>query len=272
MNHKLKISLIALSFLAVACQKNVNFSDVAAVNTGLANDPAGQCSVDLIEKPIPTNVLFIIDQSGSNVTGQFDSDGKGTDPEKIFRFGIMNRFIANHGSKEHLRWNLVTFAGTSAKSLVNDSGKPFTGTLAFIIQALDQFMKSKDGGFTPYKAALSKAKQLVEQNESLNPDKNSTLIAFLTDGFPTDYCANSWQTNCPGQIQENQIDEDVRKILAASSGNVKFSTIYYGPPDPPSSTRLERMAKVGGGQFVDLNQSSNIDLNDVIQVPEQNCQ
>jgi hypothetical protein len=258
-----------------ACQKN-NFTkgaeEIVPPQQQVVPNPEPQCQVNMIDKPKPTNILFIVDQSGSNVTGQYDNHGNGTDPKKTFRFGIMNRFLSEHGSKSHLSWNLVSFADKAAKSLVKDSGKPFTNGLAFIIQALDLFFKSKDGGYTPYRAALKMAQDLIAKNENIAKEQNTTLIAFITDGYPTDYCSGgSSVTNCPGQILENEIDRDVRSILSASAGEVKFSTIYYGPPDFPSSERLRRMAQVGGGQFLDLNESSNINLNDVIKVPEKTC-
>jgi hypothetical protein len=262
---------IASSFL-LACQKT-NFSKVQE-NESLPQQGAADptCQVNLIDKPKPTNILFIVDQSGSNVTGQHDNQGHGTDPKKAFRFGIINRFLSQHGSKNHLSWNLVSFAEKAAKSLVKDSDKPFTNGLSFILQALDLFFRSKDGGYTPYRAALKMAQDLIAQNELISKEKNTTLIAFITDGIPTDYCSGgSSVTNCPGKILENEIDRDVKAILASSAGEVKFSTVYYGPPDPDGTKRLKRMAQVGAGQFLDLNVDSDIDLNDVIQVPEKTC-
>lgn len=268
--RKLSFAVITTAAMSlVACQKNVNFSgsEVLPDQTQTVTDPT--CHIDMIEKPKPTNILFMVDQSGSNNTGQYNGGG-GTDPKKTFRFGILNKFIAEHGSKPHLSWNLVTFSDKTARSLIKDQ-KPFTNTLAFIIEALNAFMNTKDAGFTPYRAALKYAKELIVKHELTAKEKPTTLVAFITDGYPTDYCKKANETNCPGNILENEIDRDVSAIVSSSRGEIEFSTLYYGPPDPESSARLERMAKVGGGQFVDLNLSTNVDLNDVIHVPEKVC-
>ena len=264
---KIVLTVMAVVFLS-ACQKST-FTGDPSLNEQIAKEPT--CEINMIDKPKPTNILFIVDQSGSNMIGNGGS-GTGTDPKKTFRFGILNRFLSEHGGKNHLSWNLVSFADKSAKSLVKDSGKPFTNGLAFIIQALDLFFRAEDKGNTPYRAALTMAKNLISKNESTAKEQNTTLIAFITDGYPTDYCSGgSSVTSCPGKVLENDIDRDVASIVEASSGEVKFSTIYYGPPDLSSTSRLQRMARVGNGQYLDLNESSNIDLNDVIQVPEKNC-
>ena len=262
------LAVISACFLT-ACAKNVNFSGEEVSPVLGVKVPT--CEINMIDKPKPTNILFIVDQSGSNLIGN-NSSKVGTDPKKTFRFGIINRFLAQHGNKSHLSWNLITFAKDNSKSLVKDSGKPFTNGLAFILQALDLFFKSKDEGNTPYRAALATAQSLIAKNESMAKEQNTTLIAFITDGHPTDYCpGGSSSSNCPGKVLEAEIDRDVNAIIHASKGDVKFSTIYYGPPDLESTSRLERMAEIGNGQYVDLNSGSNIDLNDVIQVPEKTC-
>ncbi len=261
-------SLILLPILVLlsACAKSNFTESPAGTNTGVS------CETNLVDKPLPTNILFMVDQSGSNLNGPFEKPGMGTDPKKLLRFGIMNSFIAQHGSKKHLNWNIISFAGDKAKSLVSDISNSFTNTLSFIIRALDLFMSSKDVGNTPYKAALLEAKRLIEKDKK-DSEEMTTLIAFITDGYPTDYCpGGTGELFCPGKVLENQIDTDVRAILDASAGKVQFSTVYYGPRDLEASQRLARMAQVGGGQFIDLNDSSDIDLNDVIQVPEKVCQ
>lgn len=267
--RKISSALLAVAALSlVACQKNVHFTGVEVPVDPQTVVPDPVCHIDMIEKPKPTNILLMVDQSGSNSTG--NGNGVGTDPKKTFRFGILNKFIAEHGSKSHLRWNLVTFADKTAKSLVKGDNA-FTSTLAFILQALTTFVNTKDEGYTPYRAALALAKNLVAKSELQATEPQTTLVAFLTDGYPTDYCSKPKETSCPGNILEQEIDRDVLAIAEASKGEVQFSTLYYGPPDPESTRRLERMAKVGQGQFVDLNESSKVDLNDVIHVPQKVC-
>lgn len=261
-------SLILLPILVLlsACAKSNFTESPAGTNTGVS------CETNLVDKPLPTNILFIVDQSGSNANGPFDKPGSSTDPKKLFRFGIMNNFIGEHGIKKHLNWNLVSFSGNSARSLVSDSSSSFTNSLVFLLRALDVFMNKKDEGNTPYKAALQLAKDLIEKDKK-DSEQLTTLIAFITDGYPTDYCpGGSSQTFCAGKVLEDQIDVDVRALTKASQGKVQFSTVYYGPKDSDAAQRLARMALVGGGQFIDLNDSTKIDLNDVIQVPEKVCQ
>ncbi|MES3037576.1 MAG: vWA domain-containing protein [Bdellovibrionota bacterium] len=268
--YSLAIAFIVLIFSS--CGPNVAVTAMNPAKEGAsAVKPPLVCQPGQVKVTRPSRVLFIVDQSGSNLNGPFENPAKGTDPQKTFRTTVMNDFVSTNKDKAHVSWGLTVFNGSSAQSLVSADSKevPFSNVADFG-SALDLFKARKDSGDTPYKAALKKALQYVATDLISAPKNTAYLIAFITDGFPTDYCPG-FSNNCPGQVEEHLIDADVRKISKLNK-NVKFSTVYYGEPNGEATARLQRMADAGNGQFVDSNVSSKIDLNDIIEIEQEVCQ
>lgn len=234
------------------------------------------CRVDEVIVQKPTKVLFVIDQSGSNLNGPFGHPGEATDPLKSFRSGVMSQFYSAHGSKQHLSWGAVTFNGTAAQALIH-SGNPQHGTFSNnpldMGRALVNFQRTPDVGNTPYRAALSLVHRMIEDDIAMSLEPSHYLIAFITDGNPTDYCSGGvTEVLCPGRVLEAQIDADVKKIHDLAPRFVQFSSIYYGPPDRDAARRLARMAAVGAGEFVDTNTSLSLNLDDVLRIPQPVCE
>ena len=268
-----KILLLAIGASALACNK-VEFAPATDTPTGLPPlASAPQCWTQDVDLARPVNVLFIVDQSGSNVNGPYEHPGQATDPQKALRSQIMVNFLNQHSGKLNLRWSLITFNDDKATAYVQEGGVPgFTSSMATMGTALNSFFAAADVGRTPYRSALQMARQMIAADSLAADPRALHLVAFITDGYPTDYCpGGTAEYLCPGRILDEEIDADVAQLVASARGSVQLGTVYYGASDTDAASRLRRMATRGNGQFVDLNQMSHIDLNDVIRVPQTFC-
>jgi hypothetical protein len=236
---------------------------VASVTSAAACNPGTQTA------ELPTKIMFIVDQSGSNVNGPNDASGTATDPLKSFRSGVVSTFFNAHASDLNLQWSFVAFNDSSAVSLMPSS---YFSSSSDFAAALQSFATRPDQNATPYKAAISGAHAQIQQDLLTAPNNQNYLIEFITDGYPTDYCAGSTvQANCPGQIMDSQIQSDISSLVALAPGRIQFSTVYYGPTDTSAQTRLMNMAAAGGGQFINANVTKQVNLNNTLTIPTGNC-
>jgi hypothetical protein len=254
-------SLICVPLIVAACSQPINFK---GGNAGILDSASCQNGTTTANKP--TKFLFIVDQSGSNLDGPYEHPGQATDPSKTFRYGVISEFVQKHGGKSTINWGFISLRSPNAQSMISGFGDT-----AAMNTALQTFLSTPDAGDTPYKSALQLARDTIAQDLG----KNGTVtfqyrIAFLTDGYPTDYCTDPTLTLCPGAMQETALDNDVQSVINAAPGLVQMSTVYYGLPDSVASARLQRMAAKGNGQFVDTNVTKTINLDDVMKVPV-NC-
>lgn len=282
----IKTALALTSAMAISACNKVGFRPPQEDSTAITTSPSTPttptptttspvCRVENVAKTRPVNIVFIVDQSGSNLNGPYEHPGAATDPQKILRTQIINNFMRDHGAQSNLHWSLITFNDASANALVKtSSGAPaYTNSLDVMKSAMADFATRPDVGKTPYRAALAMAAQMIRADGASSDPNSLTMIAFITDGYPTDYCPGGIaQYECPGQIMESAIDADVASVVNASNGLVQMGTVYYGAQDADASARLQRMATHGNGQFVDLNKMGQIDLNDIMQVPQTICE
>lgn len=254
---------IAVAIVGTACSQPIAFK--AGPVPGVQSSPTCQPGTTTTTKP--TKFLFVVDQSGSNLTGPYEHPGVATDPQKVFRFGVINDFFMKQGNKAYVNWGFITFHTTTAQGLIGSVDHPIFSDKKAMAVALQTFLATPDAGDTPYKAALQMAHDMIQQDMASSVVPFQYWIAILTDGYPTDYCSDPTQVSCPGGVLENQIDSDVQNIINLSPQSVQMSAVYYGLPDATAASRLQRMARVGGGQFVDTNVTKVITLDDVIKVP-----
>ncbi len=264
------LSLAALLVFLCGCS-GVNFTPTNLEKTSALST----CTTSAEKVDRPTRVLFLVDQSGSNINGPYDLPGQATDPIKTFRLGVMSAFFELNEHKSNISWGLSVFNNVSAENLTLDSlgsGIPFSQTAADFSQALLRFSARADVGGTPYRAAFLKAKELIQADFPTSPEHVAYLIAFLTDGYPTDYCPGGpSEVLCPGRLLESQIDSDLNDVLSIAPDAIQFSTVYYGKPDSTAAQRLKRMADLGKGEFVDTNFTSHVNLNDLLEVEKTVC-
>jgi von Willebrand factor type A domain len=281
-NFNKTILLLTASMTLGACAK-MNFAPANLTDQGTESiddvivpppGPGIECRKDQVKINRPTRVLFIVDQSGSNVNGPYEAPGVASDAKKKFRGDVMSQFYQANRSKTNLSWGLTVFNATSALNLLTDSSNkvvPFSTVPNDFNNAFTRFLSREDVGHTPYKAALSLAKQMIEGDKTSAPQHVSYLVVFMTDGYPTDYCPKSSDLTCPGKILENKIDADVKAISDIIPGDIQFSTVYYGKSDSEAAKRLNRMAKIGSGQFVDTNTTKEVKLDDILNVDKEVC-
>ncbi|MGE0631277.1 MAG: hypothetical protein AB7O96_02640 [Pseudobdellovibrionaceae bacterium] len=248
---------------------NGNGSNGNGSNGNNGNGNGQQCDSSIGDTEItkPVKVLFVVDQSGSNLSGAgVGPDAVGTDPNKTFRLNVIQDFYNRHHQKSHLSWGFISFGDSSAKAFINAGSTAypvFSNNSDSFAQAIQTFKGKGDSGMTPYKSALGMIQDLIKYDMSLSSTESNYLVAFITDGVPSDYCADHL-ANCAGV--EDAIDQDLKEVTKLSK-KIQFGTVYYGGEDISAVNRLQRMAKVGGGQFVDANKTSVISLDDVIRVP-----
>ncbi|MGE3757788.1 MAG: hypothetical protein AB7H97_08530 [Pseudobdellovibrionaceae bacterium] len=229
----------------------------------VSQEPQCQISDVGTELVKPTKVLFIVDQSGSNL----GDPPPGNDPYKTFRMNVIQDFYNRHHQKTLLSWGFISFKESLAKALINSgvqSSAIFSNDSASMAQAIDVFSNISDGGNTPYKEAMKMARELISSDLATSPIETEYLVALITDGEPSDYCSNGL-LNCPGV--EDAIDKDLKDVVDLSPSRIKIGTVYYGKENLTATARLQRLAKLGGGQFVDANKTSEIKLDNVIRFP-----
>ncbi len=195
-----------------------------------------------------TNILFVVDISGSN-------QSQGTDPGKTRRMGAMRTFFDKHRSNQYLRWGLEVFSGGNAKHLITTGDDLNFGNESEFEAALTAFQGETDVGGTPYLTALTQARQAVQKTlATVDSEENNFQIVFMSDGEPTD-------------SQDSQIFTEVENILAVAGGQIHLSTVYYnvgGNGAPTAKPRLEDMSTRGKGRFQDASNGEDINIDDLI--------
>ncbi|MBK9294049.1 MAG: hypothetical protein IPM57_06325 [Oligoflexia bacterium] len=124
-------------------------------------------------------------------------------------------------------------------------------------EAINLQRSEPDDGGTPYRAAIAMAKQTIRGDIKDHPEEDSIyLVFFMSDGYPTDYGSQG----PPGQ----PAFDDVQDLINIAPGRIRFSAAYYGPEDVGASEGLKRMAEVGQGKFVDLNEKDDFEIDDLL--------
>lgn len=229
---------------------------------GVKTDTGGPtCREQLNQITVPIKVYFIVDVSGSNA---LSSDGvPPTDKNKTIRGGSIQSFVNTYSAKPNFQWGFEVFSGTNAQVLINDaSGNPLFGDSASMNMALGQFSQWQDDGATPYAVALNQASQVLSSDLSKSSPDTKYVFVFLSDGMPTPSISNS------------KLQQLVSGIVNQAPGRVSFNTIYYGQSSQDSYDRLNMMAQVGGGNFLDTNRNStgsSFLISDLVIVPGVNC-
>lgn len=243
----------------------------------------GPASQDTLEVPCannndavtaPEKILFVVDASGSNsqaYKGLKNGTCAGTpgcvpatDPKKTFRGGSINGFYNRYSKKENFSWGFERFAQNSAESLIRTSNDTAFGNATAMQAAIIAFDKERDGGATPYMAALTYAygaivNDLNVQSGSKYPPRYD--LVFMSDGYPTD-------------SKVSQINSAVAAIMHLAPTRITLSSVYYSTQyDPFAAAILKKMANTGRGQFVNVNTTTinKISIQDFITLPIISC-
>lgn len=211
-----------------------------------------------------TKIMFLMDKSGSN---KDLGDAPGTDPDKSYRYNLVNDYFQRNRANDELMWSFVAFNHNGAKAYINggsDQTGMFTSETARMDAALNRFMTDIDEGQTPYRAAINMAIQTIADDrlkankEGISP---TYVVVLVSDGAPSDYMVVG---SMPEIIDESAIDADVLRLTGADT---TLSTVYYAPAiySETLPNRLERMAKLGGGKFSNVNVDGKIPIDSLIK-------
>ena len=247
-----------LKKILLLCAGAVFISACGAINVKLVPAPVMElsslstfCTLPPNEFGRFTKVLFVVDQSGSNAAGPT------TDPTKTRRRDAMTNFYNKHSANQFVQWGLISFQAELATQFINN---PAFQPAANFPGGLAQFEARVDQGVTPYKAAIFEVTKAVTDDlllADINAEANYEII-FLSDGVPTDYGS---------PIIDNDIFTDITRLIKLAEGRIHFSTVYYnvsGAADPAASNRLNEMANVGLGKFLDASNGENINIDELI--------
>lgn len=211
---------------------------------------------------VTTKILFVVDKSYSNQVIYLPGGDSlpGTDPGAVKRGGAIDFFVQEHAGRPHFRYGLVAFQEDYGQSYITDTetGLPgFTPEESIVYQATQALRENYDNGETPYLQALQMALQVVQNDANHYRDERATYhVFFLSDGIPT-----------VGQ-EDEQIFALVEQLKNA--GTLNLSTGFYGDYGDlteEAKQRLREMARIGGGKFIDFNDSSHWDLDDFLEEP-----
>ena len=207
-------------------------------------------------------ILFMVDNSGSTKT---------TDPQKTHRISTVQTFLNNYGSKTNLAYSYSYFGGTALTydAVLNQFVASSTTPVGNATQAggaltLFETLGTASGG-TSYGAAFAALNTLVT-NDELAAQGEGYVVIFMSDGQPTDIGKSA-------DAQITAITTLTNSLLqVAGSGRLTFSSVFFGnSSDAQSVSNLSTMAKLGGGQFVDTNVTTNLSIDNLITVPTQDC-
>lgn len=202
----------------------------------------------------PVELIFVVDVSGSNLRGP--NGDPGTDPNKATRAGSINNFFNAYKNKTNFTWSLISFA---TPDTITHAANADADLMTVAIQSL---IATKDSGDTPYATALDRAESMVSDDDG-DPNKKYVVV-FWSDGRPNP------------SISDSSLEEKIDRLLAAAPGRVSLNTVYYGPDNSSASSRMERMADMGGGNFLDTYKygygaGTVFSISDFVTVPGVAC-
>lgn len=203
----------------------------------------GQVSSKICVSPggqkIVQNVIFVIDQSGSNGphTNSLGSH-PGNDPAKTFRHGSMEPFYNYHKSNPNFRWGFIYFSGQVVDAYIKEGGEPALtpeGDSLKMAEALSNFMANPDvsGSMgTNYTDALAKTERLLLNDLAAREAMNNKGevhdiydIFFVSDGLPINSLGET-PISGPGDSRIRLIAD----LIGKKSGDIRLHTAFYQTP------------------------------------------
>ncbi len=242
--------ILTLSLLSASCGRvRIEPKTVQDVVENLSSQSLF-CTIAPKEIGKFTNILFVMDQSGSNAT---------TDPSKLRRTKAIKTFLGAHRSNSYLKWGFISFNGSfGAKSFIQKSNGGYFGSAVDMDAALTQFSATPDNGGTPFESALTMTKAAIEKEIDLGSAStmSSFSVVFISDGRPD-----------PEIVPASRLFDMVSSLVSLGQGGVYLSTVYYNNKEPVASDRqrLSDMATLGKGIFQDATLGdASINIEDLI--------
>ena len=229
--------------------------------------PQPQASGDALCRPgsVSANkivkVLFVIDASGSN---RGEAGSIPSDPGKKWRSETIRNFLNHSMNKQNFYYGMTVFKGTTAKSKINVEGVPtFSNDQAVVEEGFDEFMHTSDAGNTPYKAALTSAKDIIKTDMEVHPEeKASYAVVMISDGHATDY------------KHPYEVIPDALSVKSLAPDRVTLNSVYYSTVkiDASAPHYLKDISGIGEGAFIIADSHRVLKLEDVIDLPSVSCQ
>jgi Mg-chelatase subunit ChlD len=243
---------------------NAKFTTEVDQSSLLASGDAGDdssCRPTTVDANTIVKVLFVVDTSGSNAG---ESGQVATDPQKTWRHSALNGFISRYSSKSNFHYGLITFQNSSAKAQIRvNNVAAFSNSASVVDSGMNSFMATKDEGYTPYKAALSAAKSLIQSDINANSaQKANYVLVMVSDGQATDYKS------------PDDIIPDASSIKNLAPSRISLNSIYYYSNSyvETQTKYLRNLSSIGGGAFITANSNTTLNIDDVIKVPSSGCQ
>ncbi len=259
-----KWPLIALSLITVLMFQNCSPSKYSFAQAEMASlETAKTCTISEMENSENVKVLFLIDNSGSNVEHMVNRiPTPGTDPEKKWRMSAMRGLINTYANKENFHYGFISFKGDRSESLIYENDHPsFSNNVDIIESALYDFSRISDEGSTPYRSALLLAKDMILQDMERNDENSRNLytLVFISDGQPSDYRYVS------------ELSADAKQIMSLAPERISINSVFYYSVNATSTTYLEELARVGQGSMIKANTSDQIIISDRLSMPTEVC-
>jgi hypothetical protein len=269
MGREMKVFYLGMlgifSALAIGCEQPYGISVSGSTEQSTAGPGSGSASSGSTSSCPLTGqttenlrILFMVDNSGST---------KQTDPQQVNRVATVQSFLNTYGSQTNLTYAYDYF-GASAMSynmapggtFVASPATPF-GNSANLASALSLFETLSTTNNTKYTLAFNMLQSQITSDQQATPGEGYVVI-FMSDGEPTDLGS--------GASEASGITSLVNSLLSATGGvaKVTVSSVFFGPStDTQSVTNLQTMATVGGGNFVNTNVTTAVQIVDLINVP-----
>ncbi len=260
-----KLGFLVLAMGLVGCSNSsYDFTPYVAPDSGKQSgggggtNPNPSCASHLTTLTTPAKFLFIVDMSGSNVSGDFG--GLPTDPSKSVRGGALQQFLTSYVAKANFGWGFMTFNDSSATPLIGGASPMFSNAAA-MQNAINVFGGMTDTGNTPYSTALQTAASALHNDAGMTTS-TKYMVVFISDGMPNPVSSTATLLG------------EVRNIVNASPNQVTFNTVFYGDSNPGAHDLMASMAAEGGGHFYDTNTNSagrDFNIGNIIQIPGVDC-
>ena len=224
-------------------------------------DPS--CRTDYVNVNKDVKVLFVVDNSGSNV------NINGTDIDKKWRLATINKFIQTYQNKSNFYYGLITFQNSVATPQIRSGDVGiFTNNLSMVTQGVANFASTPDAGATPYQAAINLTKQMINEDLKLKSSKPTAyVVVMISDGYPSD--SRYTETNGIANLKA-----DTKTLVDMAPGMIGVNTVFlYNAVKPSSAGKepLQAMAAVGGGTFIIADSNQTVSIADSIKVPQEIC-
>jgi hypothetical protein len=251
-------------------------------------DPPKTCTTTVTNTTADNvKVFFLVDVSGSNQTGDDKNGNSPTDPSvlevighkngkdilggcmddssssvtcKKWRKGVLDKFFATYLPKPSFSFEVATFQGDSASSLIVDNNNKtlFSRDMSAVNDSVPAFLKVKDSGGTPYQAVLNMAESAISYDlgklSAADKAVQKYVVVMITDGMPSDDNFNQMNSDKTVNTAANTaaLKDAVAHVVNIAPGQVTFNTVLYYPTGHEyknAEDYLQAMAVSGSGIF-----------------------